>query len=162
LEAQGRRNEAEAAYEAALKVNPDLVDALLALGRLQRIRLACDEAVPLYERAEKIRPTFDAAYGLGFCLAYLQEDAAAITHYERAVKRDPTAAVAWQGLGSALVKTGHRTEGIAALRKAVTIEPKMSDGWYMLGMAYQGAGDMVRAKEMFDKAEQTRAGGARP
>jgi len=158
FEAQERRADAEAAYEAALKLNAHMLEPLLALGKLKRIRLACDEAIPLYERAEKIRPTFDGAYGLGFCLAYLQQDDAAVSAFERAVQRDTTAAVAWQGLGSALVKTGRSAQGIAALKRALAIEPGMSDGWYMLGMAYQSAGDALRSKEAFAKAEQLRVG----
>ena len=161
LTLQERRSDAEAAYEAALAIDPTLIEALLALGKLKRIRLACDEAVALYERAEAVRPTFDAAYGLGFCRAYLQEDAAAVASFELAVKRDPKAAVAWSGLGTALVKTGRAADGIAALQRALAIEPRMSDGWYMLGMAYQSSGDSVRAKDAFAKAEALR-GGAKP
>ncbi len=159
LEAQDRRRDAEAAYQAALDVQPNLLDALLALGRLKRTRLACDEAIALYERAEKVRPTFDGVYGLAFCLAYSQDDAGAVTRYQQAVKRDPTAAVAWSGLGAALVKVGRTPEGIDALKRAVALEPRMSEPWYMLGMAYRGLGDAVRSKEAFTKAEQLRSAG---
>jgi tetratricopeptide (TPR) repeat protein len=158
FEAQDRRKDAEASYEAALKVQPDLLDALLPLARLKRMRLACEEAVPLYERAEALAPTFDAVYGLGFCLGYLQDHKAAVARFEQAVKRDPKAAVAWSGLGTALVNVGRTNDGIAALRTAVTLEPGMSEAWYMLGMAYQTAGDAVRSKEAFAKVEALRAG----
>ena len=123
------------------------------------MRLACDEAIALYERAEAVKPTFDSAFGLGFCLAYMQDDAAAVTRYGQAVKRDPTAAVAWSGLGAALVKVGRTADGVAALKRAVALEPGMSEPWYMLGMAYQATGDTVRSKEAFAKAEQLRAAG---
>ena len=159
FEAQDRRKDAETAYEAALKTQPDLLDALLPLAKLKRIRLACEEAIALYERAEAVKPTFDSAFGLGFCLAYMQDDAAAVIRYEQAVKRDPTAAVAWSGLGAALVKVGRTADGVAALKRAVALEPRMSEPWYMLGMAYQATGDTVRSKEAFAKAEELRAGG---
>ena len=159
LEAQERRADAEKAYEAALKVQPDLLDAILPLARLKRMRLACEDAIALYERAEAVTPTFDAAYGLGFCLGYLQDHAAAVVRFEQALKRDPTAAVAWSGLGTALVNVGRRADGIAALRRAVALEPEMSEAWYMLGMAYQAAGDAVRSKEAFAKLEELRAAG---
>jgi tetratricopeptide (TPR) repeat protein len=159
FEAQDRRRDAEAAYEAALKVQPNLLDALLQLARLKRIRLACEEAIPLYERAEAVTPTFDAAYGLGFCLGYLQDHAAAVARFEQALKRDPKAAVAWSGLGTALVNVRRTADGIAALRRAVTLEPGMSEAWYMLGMAYQAAGDAVRSKEAFGEVEKLRAAG---
>ena len=47
LEAQERRSEAEAAYEAAVKLDPNLLEAVLALAKLKRIRLASDDAMPL-------------------------------------------------------------------------------------------------------------------
>ena len=159
FEAQQRRRDAETAYEAALKVQPDLLDAILPLARLKRMRLSCEEAIALYERAEAVTPTFDAAFGLGFCLGYLQDHAAAVARYEQALKRDPTAAVAWSGLGTALVNVGRRADGIAALRRAVALEPQMSEAWYMLGMTYQAAGDAVRSKEAFAKVEELRAAG---
>jgi tetratricopeptide (TPR) repeat protein len=161
FEAQDRRSDAEAAYEAALKVQPDLLDALLPLARLKRMRLACEDAIVLYERAEAVRPTFDSAYGLGHCLSYLQDNPAAVTRYEQAVKRDPSAAVAWSGLGAALVNVGRPIDGIAALKRAIALEPRMSEPWYMLGMAYQTTGDAVRSKEAFAKAEELRAAGTR-
>lgn len=159
FEAQDRRTDAEKAYQAALNAQPDLLDALLPLARLKRMRLACEDAIALYERAEAVKPTFDSAYGLGFCLAYMQDDAAAVTRYEQAVKLDPTAAVAWSGLGAALVKLGRTTDGVAALKRAVALEPRMSEPWYMLGMAYRAVGDTVRSSEAFAKAEQLRGGG---
>jgi tetratricopeptide (TPR) repeat protein len=159
LEAQERRADAEKAYEAALEVQPDLLDAILPLARLKRMRLSCEDAIALYERAEAVMPTFDAAYGLGFCLGYLQDHAAAVARFEQALKRDPTAAVAWSGLGTALVNVGRRADGIAALRRAVALEPEMSEAWYMLGMTYQAIGDGVRSKEAFAKVEELRAAG---
>lgn len=159
FEAQDRRTDAERAYQAALDVQPDLLDALLPLARLKRMRLACEEAIALYERAEAVKPTFDSAYGLGFCLGYMQDDAGAVTRYEQALKLDPTAAVAWSGMGAALVKVGRTADGVAALKRAIALEPRMSESWYMLGLAYQAAGDAVRSKEAFAKAEDLRGGG---
>ena len=52
LDAQERRADAEKEYAAALAAKPDLLEALLGLAKLQRIRLACEEARALYERAE--------------------------------------------------------------------------------------------------------------
>ena len=76
LEAQDRRQAAETEYEAALAPRPDLLEALLGLAKLKRIRLACDEAIALYKnRAEaSVRPTFEGAYGLGMCESVRQND----------------------------------------------------------------------------------------
>jgi tetratricopeptide (TPR) repeat protein len=158
LEAQQRRAEAEKAYTAALEQNPVLLDALLGLGKLKRIRLACEEAIGLYDKAESIRPTFDAAYGLGVCHSSLQNDEEAVRRFEQAVQRSPSAAVAWAGLGTSLVKLRRTSEGIAKLQRAIVLEPRMFEAHYMRGMAYKASGDAVRAQDAFKKAEELRAG----
>jgi len=154
LEAQQLRDEAEKEYAAAIGAQPDLLDALLGLAKLKRVRLECEEAVQLYDRAESIRPTFDGAYGLGVCHSYLENHAEAAKRFAGAVERNPSAAVAWTGLGSSLVKLRRTAEGIAKLQRAIALEPAMYEAHYALGMAYQAAGDTVRAQNAFKKAEQ--------
>lgn len=156
LEAQELRADAEKEYAAALAAKPDLLEALLALGKLKRIRLACEEALGLYDKAESIRPTFDAAYGLGICHSHFQNDELAVKKFEQAVRRDPSAAVAWAGFGTSLVKLRRTAEGIAKLQRAIALAPDMDEAHYMLGMAYQASGDTVRAQDAFKKAEQLR------
>lgn len=156
LETRELRAEAEKEYATALAKRPDLLEALLGLGKLKRIRLACDEAVALYEKAESIRPTFDGAFGLGICYAILQDDERAVARFEAALKKDPNSAVAWAGLGTSLVKLRRNTDGVAALQKAIQIEPAMAEAHFMLGRAYQDAGDTARAEAAFKKADQLR------
>jgi tetratricopeptide (TPR) repeat protein len=160
LEAQDRRQAAEVEYEAALAASPDLLEALLGLAKLRRIRLACDDAVPLYEKAEAIRPTFDAAYGLGVCESVRQNDEAAAAHFERAIERDPHAAVAWAGLGTSLTHLHRPVDAIARLRRAIELEPGMGEAYYALGMAYQASDDKANAAAAFLKAEQLAGGSA--
>jgi tetratricopeptide (TPR) repeat protein len=152
LEAQDKGEEAIAEYEAALRADPHLLDALLALGKLKRIRLACDEAIALYERAEAIRSTFDGAFGLGACLSVQQNPEGAIVRYRQALAHDQRAAVAWEGLGTALTRAGRPAEGIPALQRAIAIEPGLGEAYYSLGLAYRNAGDEARANAAFEKA----------
>jgi Tfp pilus assembly protein PilF len=154
LEAQERRSAAEEEYEAALKAKPDLLDALLGLAKLKRIRLACEDAIGLYEKAETIRPTFDGAYGLGVCYSYLQRDDEAVGKFDAATRRDPQAAVAWVGLGTSLAKTGRAAAGIPKLQRAIALEPKMGEAYYALGMAYQAARQPELAQKAFRQAQQ--------
>jgi tetratricopeptide (TPR) repeat protein len=158
LEAQDRRTEAEAAWEAALAANPNMLDALLGLAKLKRIRLDCDGAMALYTRAEVITPTFDAAYGLGTCELRQQRLDAARQRFEEAIARDPRAAVAHVGLGSTLLGLGRSAEAIASLQRAVALEPAMTEAWYLLGRAQQAAGNSAAAQEAFARAERLRTG----
>lgn len=157
FEAQERRADAEKEYAAALEAQPRLLEALLGLARLKRIRLACDEAIALYDRAEAIRPTFDGAYGLGVCLSYSQDDERAVKKFEQAIARNPAAGVAWAGLGTSLVRLQRTVDGIVKLERAIALEPGMAEAHYMLGQAYQASGNAARAQAAFRKAEQLRA-----
>lgn len=149
LEAQERRSEAEGQYRAALDARPDLLEALLGLARLQRIRLDCDGAKALYARAEAIRPTFEGAYGTGACLLREQAHEAASVQFEKALARDPRSVVALVGVGSALLGLSRASEAIVPLERAVAIEPGMDDAWYVLGRAYQAAGRGEQAQRAF-------------
>jgi tetratricopeptide (TPR) repeat protein len=154
LEAQERRDAAEKAYEAAVVANPSLIEPLLALAKLKRIRLACEEAIKLYETAERIRPTFDAAYGLGVCYQYDGRDQDAAVRFEQAIERDPRAAVAWAGLGTSLTKLGRPEDAILKLQRAIELEPAMGEAYYALAFAYRSAGQPDRAQEAFAKARE--------
>ena len=110
FEAQERRSDAEREYQAALAIKPDLLDALLGLARLQRIRLDCDGAKALYARAEAVRQTFDAAYGIGACLLREQAHDAARVQLERAVAIEPAMDDGWYVLGRAYQTAGRREQ----------------------------------------------------
>jgi tetratricopeptide (TPR) repeat protein len=153
LEAQDRRDAAAAEYEAALARQPDLLDALLALARLRRIRLACDAAVALYQKAEAIHPTFDGAYGLGVCQSLLQDDESAKASFERAIARDPGSAIAWMSLGESLSKLGRPVEAIVKLQHALALEPRLGEAYYALGSAYRATGQPALSHQAFKKAE---------
>jgi tetratricopeptide (TPR) repeat protein len=154
LEAQDKRAAAEKEYEEALARRPDLLEALLGLAKLKRIRLECEDAIPLYQKAETVRPTFDGAYGLGVCQSLLQNDDFAVKSFEQAITRDPRAAVAWVGLGSSLNKLHRSADAIAKLQHAIALEPTMGEAYYALGLTYQMAGQSDQAQEAFKKAEQ--------
>ena len=154
LEAQDRRAAAEAAYEAALEVDPDLLEALLGLAKLKRFRHACQEAIGLYERAERLRQTFDGAYGLGVCYGDVDRDEQAAARFEEAIRRDSGAAIAWAGLGSTLTRLARPLEAIARLQRAIELEPAMIEAHYALGFAYQAAGREEQAREAFTRARQ--------
>ena len=163
LEASDQRAAAEQEYEAALRADPEAHDSLIGLARLQRIRLDCDRAVANYQRAERLRPSFEGAYGLGSCQLRAQDYAAAIASLEQAVARDPSAAHAWVALGSARLGAGRAKEAVAALERAIALAPKMGEAYYMLGRVYQSTGDTVRARDAYERARQLRVGeDARP
>ena len=158
LEARELRVAAEEEYQAALRADPDAYDALLGLARLQRIRLDCEHAIALYQRAERLRPSYEGAYGLGSCQLRQQDFPAALASLEQAVTRDPSAALAWVDLGSARLGAGRTSDAVAALERAIVLEPRMGEAYYMLGRVYQSTGDTARAREAYARARELRVG----
>ena len=80
-----------------------------------------------------------------------------MAQFERAVGRDPTAAVAWVGLGSALVNLGRAAEGIEKLERAITLAPAMVEAHYLLGMGYRALGQPDKAAAALKRAGKLRA-----
>jgi tetratricopeptide (TPR) repeat protein len=158
LEAQERRAAAEQEYEAALRVNPELHEALIGLARLQRLRLDCEHAVDLYLRADRLRPSFEAAYGLGSCQLRQGQFGAALASLEQAVARDASAAHAWVALASARLGAGRAAEAVTALERAIALEPEMGEAYYTLGRVYQAIGNVAGAREAYERARELRVG----
>jgi tetratricopeptide (TPR) repeat protein len=153
LKLQGRQADAAAEYERALGANPLLLDALIELGRIRREQSNCDAAVSLYERAQAIRSTFEAAYGLGACLVFQSEHRRAAEALRVALTHDPRSAVAHLALGSALLHMGDAEPAVRELEQSVVLEPKLRQAHYLLGRAYRALGLEDRSRQAFARAD---------
>lgn len=101
--------EAEAAYLAALKLDPTLTNALTNLGNLRYRQGREAEAVALYRQALAIDPEQpEALYNLGFVHAENGEAAAAVPFFEAATRADPGFADAHFHLAAAYEATGQK------------------------------------------------------
>ena len=71
LAAQGKLDEAVAAYRQAIGIKPDFAEANSALGNALTVQGKLDEAVAAYRQAIGIKPDFFRAFsGLLLCLNY--------------------------------------------------------------------------------------------
>jgi tetratricopeptide (TPR) repeat protein len=153
LKLQDKPVEAVTEYELALKADPVSLDALLELALLRREESNCDDASALYRRAERVKPTYDGAYGLGVCFARQFNHRDAVEQFRLALKRDPQSAPARFELGSSLLRLGEAAAAAAALEEAVQLEPQMRQAYYVLGRAYQAIGQATRAQQAFARAD---------
>ena len=104
LKDRGRFEEAVAAYRAAIRLKPDMVEAHVNLGIVLKELGHLDEAIAAYQAAIRLRPDYaDAHYNLGFGLALEGRLDEAIQSYRKAIDRDPECA-AYQ---SQLLQTLH-------------------------------------------------------
>jgi TolB-like protein/cytochrome c-type biogenesis protein CcmH/NrfG len=155
------RHEASSkAKEAALKalrLDPKLADAHLALGKLlffSEIDLA--GATREYKRAIELQPN-DATAHHWFgndTLAALGRFEEAIAEGKRAIELDPLSPVINADLGTTFYYAGRYDESAKQLRKTLEIDPTFFYAHFNLGIVLQVTGDLAGAIAEYEKAKQ--------
>ena len=155
--ADGYRRAREAA-EKALALDPELVDAHLAMGRIQQIYDWDWEAADTsYRRALALEPGNAEALRYGGRLALtLGRSNEAIDLANKAIERDPLRPNSYNNLGRALQAVNRDTDAEAAFRKALELDPDGALRHYAIGLALllQGKTDAA-LQEMQQETEET-------
>jgi putative PEP-CTERM system TPR-repeat lipoprotein len=149
----GEFNAAEAQLRAALARNYDAekVAAPLAeaLVRLEKNQELLDE-IPPGQRPPEIEASVRAARG--YALLNLRRLDEAKESFEQAEAMTTKPAPAQFGLARAWGFSGDAKQAVTFLRKALTNDPKLIDGWIFLGQLERALGDNPAARDAFDKA----------
>ena len=121
---------------------PGAADAYSLLAQTQEKLQLQEQALRAYQRASELEPgnedyRFDHAYAL---LQYVPGDAA-ITAFSSAAHDFPKSWRMRVGLGSAYYLAGRYSEAAAALLEALKLDPAAKVAYYLLGKAYESAGD---------------------
>jgi TolB-like protein/lipoprotein NlpI len=155
-----RRDTSPKAKEAALKalrLDPNLAEAHLALGKVlffSEIDLA--GAMREYKRAIELKPN-DAGAHHWFgndTLAALGQFEEAIAEGKRAVELDPLSIVINSDLGATFYYARRYDESVRQLRKTLEIDPTSFYAHYSLGFVLQVTGDLSGAIAEYEKAKQ--------
>lgn len=110
--------EAEAAYRSALRLNPDLPEALINLGRMLQAQGRLHEAEDLYRRARTVQPDLAvAAFNLGTVLDEQRRPQEAADAYQSAVELDPGFADAHYNLSGVYEQLGNAVAAFRHLRR---------------------------------------------
>jgi Flp pilus assembly protein TadD len=142
----GRLDEAIAAYERAIAMEPGSAELHNNLGMALRQRGRFEVAIGHYQKAIALRPDLAEVYNnLGIALRDTGQIDQAISAHRQAVKLKGSLAGAWHNLGIALIQKGQFDEAIDACARAVAIDPNMIDAHVNLGAA------LVKQKR-FDEA----------
>ncbi|MBN8419870.1 MAG: tetratricopeptide repeat protein [Verrucomicrobia bacterium] len=147
----GREAEAAAAYAHALKINPRLSRANLAVGinLLRQGRL--DEAADHLQNALAVEPQMAQAHsGLGFVFLCRGDLPRSVSHYQTAVGIDPDA-VNLCGLGNALLQSGEVSKSLESYQKALAVDPGNLDAMAGQGMACAKLGQLDLAAGCYRK-----------
>jgi tetratricopeptide (TPR) repeat protein len=151
----GDRRYAEAveAYRIALDLEPDHLQANVAMGDAWLAQGDTDEAQPYYVRAGKLRPEYAAALdGMARVAEAQAKDDAAIALFDRALASDKGFAPAYTHLGDLYLRTGKLDEAVKLLVEAVSVRPDFGPGLDRLAAAYGRLGFSNEAVATIRKA----------
>jgi tetratricopeptide (TPR) repeat protein len=150
---QGYHLDAVRDFRRALELDPDNVDAHVALAASLTRLGKLDEAHAHLARAIELAPQDQHAHeGLGNLLAEQGRFPAAADCFREAVRIDPELASAHFRLGVVLTDLGNLDEGIEHLADAVRLEPDDSRAVCSLGLALCRHGELHQAAIQYRRA----------
>lgn len=154
---ENRYEDAIAAYNLALQIQPDLADTWnnrgVVLTRMQRY----PEAIASYEQATKIRPNYpDAWNNRGVVLLELQKYQEAIACYEKAIQAKPDYGDAWNNRGVAFSKMQEYEQAVISYNQALQIKNDYTDAWNNRGVALSKLQKYEAAIDSYDNAAKIR------
>lgn len=141
LEATRHGNRDKRELEAALRQNPEDVDVLLALTRIERAQRQYSQAKSYAERAQRLQPNRAAPWAeLGRIAKAEGRTDDAVQLLEKARRLDATQPQVHMALADLHERAGNKVEASNAYREA--------------GTRYGTAGDIETAVQAFDKAKK--------
>ena len=140
---------AQGAYQDALRLKPESIPAQFALGALYDVTGRKKEAAANYRSIVSRSDTFVPALNN---LAYLSADGygnkeEALRLAVTAFKLQPGNAGVMDTVGYALIKNGRTADAVKVMERAAVLLPKDPTVNYHLALAYQLAGDKVKAQK---------------
>ena len=120
----GATDEAEKALQAALTMNPEHVEARVALAGVRLTQDRVDEAIASLSDVTRESPTHLAAqYYLGVALAQSWRHQEAIAAFDRALKLNPDHTFSWSGLSTAALAMKRDVHANAAFQQVQQRDP---------------------------------------
>ncbi|MFH0799582.1 MAG: tetratricopeptide repeat protein [Pseudomonadota bacterium] len=142
----GRLDEALAAYEGDLAINPKHAEAHLSRGYVLEKLGRPDEALAAYIQALAINPKYAEAHlNLGVVLEKLGLLDEALAAYDRAIVIDSEYAKAHFNRGNVLWKLGQPEEALAAYDRAIAIDSEYAKAHYGRGYVLTKLGRFKKA-----------------
>lgn len=157
LAAEGRHEDSMAEFVEAVRLKPDLADALNNLG-VGLVRLGkLEEGTARIREAIRARPDYPPAhYNLAAALKSAGRINEAIAEYEECLRIKPDFVGAHINLGALLSDRGRPDEAIAHYREALRIQPDVPEAHYNLGNALSDIGDLQTAIDEYAAALRLR------
>jgi Tfp pilus assembly protein PilF len=145
------------AIKQANSIDPDVPTYLNTLGLVYLALQRADLALVEFRRSTTVDPDYAEGHlNTGTALAELRQWDEAVTSYQRAIRspRLTSPDTAHQNLGVALYNLKRYPEAEQALRLAVSLDPRMSVGYYYLGLVLVAEDRKDEARQTFRRASE--------
>lgn len=155
LQDSGQLYTAMIAYQKALSIKPDYVEAYKKLAEVYLMQENFDAAISACKEAVKIQPNFASVYlTLGNIFQRQNLFEQAINTYERALNIQPDFAQAYANIGTVYYKQREFNLAIFNYKKALEINPDLASVQLMLGNVLSRIGEFDRAVYCYQKLLQ--------
>jgi len=152
LQAGGKLDEAEAAYNAILEKSPDVAEVYQNLGSLYLTKKDYPAAETAFQKGLELRP--DSA-DLSSLLARVYQESGqpdkAMALIEKAAGENPQDAKAQFNRGIFLLNANKQEEAIGAFEAAIKADPSTTEAYYRLGALMVGQGKIPEAIQNLEK-----------
>jgi len=157
LKLQGRWNEAEQAFRAAVRLDGMDPFARTGLGELYLSQSLPEEAMREYAMALSRAPaSIPAMVGMGHALAALGRNEEALEQYEKAVALGRRGAEAEFAAGYVLARLERLDEAEVRYRRVLAQRPDCAAAWTNLGCLLQQQGRLNQAEAAFQRSIELR------
>lgn len=157
LKSADRNNEAERAYEQAIRLDGSNAFARMGLGELKIAAGRPEEAVHKFELTLRCQPALVAAHlGLGNALAAMGRNEEALGSYKRAIALRPRLPEAEFAAGYVLARLGKSKEAETRYRRALVERPDFAAAWMNLGSLLREEGSDTYAEAVLMRAVELR------
>ena len=132
----GRSDKALEAAAKGISLEPNLSEACWVYGGTLRLLGRYKEAIPWIEKGFRLDPIppWWCQFNLAFCYFRLGNTEKVISMVEKCIERHPKVGGFQALLARALLQTKRPKEGLAAIDKALSLQPK-APGWYTANRA---------------------------
>jgi tetratricopeptide (TPR) repeat protein len=144
---------AEVHFRATRRIDPSFPKINESLGELLLQRGAYTEAIQCLKQAITLESySWIAHYLLGTAYAKIFDWRKAHDEFVAAIDMDPNEPRAWQMCGEVLLSLQRLDEAERYLRKALELNPLLTDAVADFGFLFLKRGDLQRAREYFERA----------
>lgn len=152
-------DEAIAAWEKALKLEPTMVSVYEKLGKAYYTQGRFDKAGEIYRKELALKPDDPMIYySLGVVYRMNEQFEDAVQMQMKALSLNPNLANAYNELGLTYCKQKKLDEAIDAHKKALELDPKLGTAHNYLGVVYLLKGMSAEAEEEFNQFKKYEAG----